>query len=239
MRRFLICIFIVVWPSLTKANTNNAAEYFRQGLESSMTYKKIEYFTKAIELNPNLSDAYVKRGMLYYFQEKYDEMIRDFKTYIELVPATAEAYRMLGVGYHKVGLFKEAVSSLTRAIEKDPDLAGAYAVRAEVYLSMGEYEKAIRDSTRAIDIWGDPQTMADAYRTRAKVNWEIGDGNAFYEDNRTALYLDPKSWIIAPGSRWGGSAPLKTMRRLGLFYFIGITFVMIFKLTLKPPGKED
>ena len=98
MRRMVICIFILVWPLMGRAHGNNAAEYFKLGLESSMTYKKIEYLTKALELNPKLSDAYENRGMLYYFQEKYDEMIQDFQTYIELVPANAETYRMLGVG---------------------------------------------------------------------------------------------------------------------------------------------
>jgi tetratricopeptide (TPR) repeat protein len=217
----------------------DAKEYFNLGLSSTMTRKKIGYFTKALELNPTIADAYAKRGMLFYFQEKYDKMIQDFKSYMECVPATAEAHHMLGVGYLKTGRFKEAASSLTRAIEMAPDLAGAYANRAEVYLSMGKYEHAINDSTKAIEIWGDPQTMSDAYRTRAKVNWEIGSGEGFYEDNRTALYLDPKSWRVTPGSSWGGNTPLKTMRQMGLIYLIGIAFVLIFRLTLKAPDKED
>ena len=79
MRRMVICIFILVWPLMVKAHGKDAMEYFNLGLESSMTYKKIEYFTKALELNPMLSDAYAKRGMLYYFQEKYDKMIQDFE----------------------------------------------------------------------------------------------------------------------------------------------------------------
>lgn len=222
-----------------RANAEDSMEYFNLGLECETTHKKIEYFTKALNLNPRLAAAYAKRGMLYYFLEKYDKMIQDFQTYIELVPAKAEAYRMLGLGYLKTGLFKAAISSLTRAIEMDPDLAAAYANRAEVYLSMEKYEQAINDSTKAIEIWGEPQTMSDAYRTRAKVNWEIGKSEAFYEDNRTALSLDPKSWKVAPGSSWGGNTPLKKMRQMGLFYLIGIAFVMIYRLTLKPPDKED
>jgi len=230
---------MLVWPLMGKAHGNNAAEYFKLGLESSITYKKIEYFTKALELNPKLSNAYAKRGILYYFQEKYDEMIQDFKTYIELVPATAEAYRMLGVGYHKTGRFEEAISSFTRTIELEPEDARAYAHRAEAYLLKGKYDEAIFDSTRAIKIWGDPKTMSDAYRTKAKVYWEIGKSSEFYANNRKAMNLDPKSWKIGSGASWGGHAPMKRMRTMGLLYLIGIAFVWIFALKLKPPEKDE
>jgi tetratricopeptide (TPR) repeat protein len=209
-------------------------EYFNLGLECETTHKKIEFFTKALNLNPKLSDAYAKRGMLYYFQEKYDKMIQDFQSYIELVPATAEAYRMLGVGYLKAGRSKEAVSSFTRAIEMDPDLAAAYANRAEVYLSMGKYEQAINDSTEAIEIWGDPLTMSDALRTRAKVYWEIGRNTEAYADNRRSLRLDPrvpKFWKTFP--------PLEDLKGMGLLYLIGIAFVLVFRLKLKSPPKKE
>ena len=235
----LLLLFVFVCTAVSPVRGMDAKEYFDLGISSTVTRKKIEYFTKALDLNPMLTDAYAKRGMLYYFLEKYDKMIKDFSTYVRLVPARAEAHRMLGVGYLKTGLLKAADSSLTRAIELDPDLAGAYADRAEVYLSMGEYERAIEDSSKAIKIWGDPRTMSNAYRTRAKVNWKMGKGQAFYEDNRTAMYLDPRTWLIAPGASWGGNAPLKAMRHMGLIYLVGIAFVMIFRLRLKAPDKED
>ncbi|UCD89436.1 MAG: tetratricopeptide repeat protein, partial [Desulfobacterales bacterium] len=90
MKRIVICILILVWPLMAKAHSKDAMAYFNLGLESGRTYKKIEYLTKALELNPGLAAAYENRGMLYYFQEKYDMMIKDFQTYIELVPAKIE-----------------------------------------------------------------------------------------------------------------------------------------------------
>jgi tetratricopeptide (TPR) repeat protein len=234
MRKMAIIIFILVWPLISKAHGMDAMEYFNLGIENRMTYKKIEYFTKALELNPKLSDAYAKRGMLYYFSEKYDKMIQDFQSYIELVPAKAEAYRMLGLGYLKSGLFKAAISSLTRAIEMDSNLASAYTNRAEAYLLSGKYEEAILDSTKAIKIWGDPITMSDAYRTRAKVYWEIDRNTEAYADNRRSLRLDPrvpKFWTTFP--------PMKEVRGMGLLYLIGIAFILIFRIRLKPPEKDD
>jgi len=234
MKRIAICLFAFVWLFATTAHGKDAIEYFKLGLESSMTYKKIEYFTKALELNPKLSDAYAKRGMLYYFQEKYDEMIQDFQTYIQHVPATAEAYRMLGVGYLKAGRSMEAVSSFTRAIEMDAFLVSAYAHRAEAYRLDGKYEETIRDATRAIKMWGDPLTMSDVLRTRAKVYWETGRNTEAYADNKRALHLDPrvpKFWKTFP--------PVEDLRGMGLLYLIGIAFVLIFRLKLKSPPKKE
>jgi len=234
MRRLIIFLFMLILLAAAPIYAMDAIEYFRLGCKSGMTYKKIEYFTRALELNPGFAAAYAKRGMLYYFQEKYDKMIQDFKTYIEHVPATAEAYRMLGVGYLKTGYFAEAVSSFTRAIEMDAFLVSAYAHRAEAYRMDGKYEEAIRDATRAIKMWGDPLTMSDVLRTRAKVYWEIDRNTEAYADNRRSLHLDPrvpKFWKTFP--------PLEDLRGMGLLYLIGIAFVLVFRLKLKSPPKKE
>ena len=106
MRKMTICIFILLWPIITKAHGMDAMAYFNLGIENRMTYKKINYFSRALELNPSLSEAYEKRGMLYYFQEKYELMIQDFQRFIEFVPTNASALRMLGIGYLKTGLYR-------------------------------------------------------------------------------------------------------------------------------------
>ena len=233
MKRTAACLFVLVWLFATTAHAKDAVAYFNLGLKSSMTCKKIEYFSKALDLNPKLADAYAKRGMLYYFQEKYDKMIQDFKTYLKHAPATAEAYRMLGVGYLKTGCFTEAVSNFTRAIEMEAFPAFAYAHRAEAYRLDGKFEEAIRDATRAIKMWGAPLTMSDALRTRAKVYWQIDRKTEAYADNKRALDLDPRANIF-----WKTSPPVEDLRGMGLFYLIGIAFVLVFRLKLKSPPKN-
>ena len=41
---------------------------------------------KAIELNPNYSDAYFHRGTAYYYDFKFDEAVKDYDKAIELEP---------------------------------------------------------------------------------------------------------------------------------------------------------
>ena len=76
---------------------NNAIDYFNMGVKSSISQTKIEYFSKAIELNPKLASAYEERGLLYFFQEKYNKAISDYNKYIEFATPKAEVYQMLGL----------------------------------------------------------------------------------------------------------------------------------------------
>ena len=238
MRKITIYIFLLAWSLIPKAHSMDAMEYFNLGMENRMTYKKIKYFSRALELNPSLAEAYEKRGMLYYFQEKYEPMIQDFQHFIEFAPTKASALRMLGIGYLKIGLYREAVSSFTQAIKLDPRFAGAYSNRAEAYRFVGKYDQSILDSTTAISIGGDQLTMSEAYRNRYKTYWKIGEGEKAYSDLRESWRLDPRVWKIWRNNGRMFNYP-EYMKKLGLVYFIGIAAALIFKPKFKPPEKDE
>lgn len=143
MRKLYIYILglliLAGWPTHDRevlAFGENAVGYFNLGLKSSMAYKKIDYFTKAIELDPRLAPAYEKRGLHYYFQEKYDKVIEDFTRFIRLVPDKADAYRMLGMAYLKIGDYDKAIINFDRAIDLDPEISAAYSYRRMPFAGM-------------------------------------------------------------------------------------------------------
>jgi tetratricopeptide (TPR) repeat protein len=226
-----------VLASEIPTHIDNAMDYFDYGLKSSMTSEKIEYFTKALELDPELAAAYERRGMLYYFQEKYDKVIQDFNSYIELAPAKGEAYRMLGMGYLKSGMYRPAINNFTRAIEIKTEHVDAHAYRAEAYRLNGKYDEAIIDATRAIKLRGDPRAISDAYRTRAKVYQKIGRNELVNADIDAAWQVDPRVPI------WWRElvmyASPEDMRRVAPIVVIVIAFVLIFGIRLKPPEKDE
>ena len=158
MQRKIICLLIFFMLSALPVHSENAMDYFHLGLNSNSTSTKIKYFSKALELDPMLAEAYEKRGMLYFFQEKFDHVIQDFQAYIRLAPPKAEAYRMLGIGYLYSGFYEQAIDRFTRAIEMESELVSTYANRAEAYRLSGKYEEAIRDSTIAIKLIDDGRT---------------------------------------------------------------------------------
>jgi tetratricopeptide (TPR) repeat protein len=227
--RYLIFIMLLALP----VRAENATDYFKLGHKSTITRTKIKYYSKALALDPNLVEAYEKRGLLYFFQREYDNVIKDFQTYIRLAPPKAEAYRMLGMGYLKIRDYRSAINIFTRAIEIEPNLSFPYANRAEAYRLNGNYQEAILDSDRAIKNWGEPIAVADAYKTRSKINWEIGRNREAYADHRKSVNLDPR----IPRS-WGRYPPVQYMRGMGLIVLIGVAFILIFGLKFKPPDKE-
>ena len=237
MKKTAIYFCILLWLLAAPAFADKAMEYFNLGVRSSITHKKIQYFTKALELNPGLAAAYEKRGLLHYYQRNYDQVISDYHAYLDLVPAEAEAYQMLGLGYLKSDMHQPAIYHFTQAIKIDPDLASAYAYRAEAYRLSGNDKKSISDATKATKLRGDPRAQADAYKTRAKIYRRLGNVELAVADSRAAMRIDPRIPRFWGRRYFFRYASPEELSKAGLIVLIAIAFILIFKLTLKPPKK--
>ena len=237
MKTVPIYLFILLWLLAAPAYGDNAIKYFNLGVKGSATHKKIEYYSKALELNPALAAAYEKRGLLHYYQGNYDKVIQDYETYLDLVPAKADAYRMLGLGYLKSHRYERAIYNFTQAIKIDPQLTGGYAYRAEAYRLSGNDEKAIRDATTATKLRGDLRAQADAYKTRAKIYRRLGSVELAVADSRAAMRIDPRVPRFWGRRYFYKYASPEELSKAGLIALIAIALILIFKLTIKPPQK--
>ena len=237
MKRLSIFLFLtLLWSAANLAHAEDAGEYFKLALKSSTANKKIKYLSKALELDPNLASAYQRRGMLYYFQEKYDHVIEDFENYTRLIPDDAEGYRMLGMGYLYNKSYDSAIATFTHALTVDPSLISALCYRAEAYRRSGKNEEALRDSTEVILLGKEARVVADAYVTRAKVFGKIGLKERAVADIKASLQIDPRTWFYRYVS---GYASLEEIRGAGLIAILVLAFVLIFKLRMKVPNRED
>jgi len=245
MKKLLTAIIVFVFYIAGPAWGYDAANFYNLGLDSSMANTKINYFTRAIELNPALSAAYEERGMLYYFQEHYTKMIRDFLNVTELNPDNANGYSMLGLAYLKKDDYDSAVSNLTRAIALKPELAEAYGYRAEAYRLKGMLDLAVQDADRVLDIGGNKQTIGMAYSTRAKAFRDLGEIERADADFKKAVNLDPaydiyKFFTITEylADSAGRSGSLKSVGRMGAVLIVAIFFALIFKISMPAPKKK-
>jgi tetratricopeptide (TPR) repeat protein len=246
MKKLLTAIVVLGCYIGVPAWGYNATHFYKLGLDSNLANTKINYFTRAIELNPTLSAAYEERGMLYYFQAHYTKMIRDFLKVTKLSPDDANGYAMLGIAYFKINNYHSAVTNLNRAIALKPGLATPYGYRAEAYRLMGRLEPAVQDATRAIEIGGNKRTIGKAYSTRAKAYKALGERARAEADLEKAVNLDPaydiyKSFTTTEflADSAGRSGSIKGIGWMGAAGMIAIAFVLIFKLTLPPPGKDN
>lgn len=197
----------------------DAIEFFNRGLKSTLAYKKIEHFTKAIQLNPDLVEAYEKRAIHYYLQWQLDKAVQDYNRVIALKPNYVNAYLMRGLAYlkqdygegysaelknltfhlskRKVPEFSEslerAIKNFSRAIELDPQLASAYSYRAMAYRIKGMIEEAFQDANMVIQLKSDSQSTARAYKTLSKIYRKLGQDELSEINFRKSVVLDPYS----------------------------------------------
>jgi tetratricopeptide (TPR) repeat protein len=246
MKKAIACIIIYVLLTACTAWGQDAMQLYDLGIKSSMTKRKIDYFTKALALDPNLSAAYEKRGVLYYFQENYPATIQDFQKVAYLKPFNSEAYVMLGLAFMKQGNLDEAIANLSRAIELDAQAADAYSYRSEAFRLNGMIEEAIQDSTRAIKLGGSEPIIGRAYTTRSKAYRELGQNELADADFKKASKLDPEQYMYRMLTStelladWAAeSSRLENVGRMGAALVIALVFVVIFKLALSIPRKDD
>ena len=102
-------------------NPKNALNYYiraRMGNEYGNT--EVGDFTKAIELDPTLTNAYYGRGAGFAAHKNYYEALADFNKVIERAPKSITAYTKRSSVYYSLGEIDKATADLRRAIEFDP-----------------------------------------------------------------------------------------------------------------------
>jgi tetratricopeptide (TPR) repeat protein len=121
---------------------NNSFPYKQQGNgwnEEPEYDKAIADYSKAIELNPEFIDAYLRRGNIYSRKGQYNNAISDYSRLIELKPEDPESYYIRGGTYIGKGEYDNAISDFSKAIELKPGHVAAYAMRGLLYYNKGQY----------------------------------------------------------------------------------------------------
>ena len=148
----------------------------------------IAAYSRAIELNPELADAYNGRGAAYGSKREHDRAIEDYTKAIELDPEDAIAYYNRGISYDEKGDVDRTIANYTKAIKLDPELADAYSNRGNAYREKGELESAIKDFNKAIDL---DSKHASAYNNRGIAYYEKGEHDLAIKDYTTAIKYQP------------------------------------------------
>lgn len=165
-----------------------SGQYFYQAINEPNLDKKTEFYSKAIELNPNLAAAYCSRGNAYSNKGEYDKAFKDYDKAIELNPNYAEAYHNRGNAYKFKGELDKAIMDYNTAIKLNPNYAPAYYNRGIAYDDKGEYDKAIKDYDKAIE--RNPN-YAKSYNGKANAYFNMGDLPKALENANIAINKYP------------------------------------------------
>ena len=167
---------ISLWNDCTKNYRNvpiayyNLAEiYFLQKWDLD---RAIPLFMKAIETDPKYAEAYVNRGLIYYYKRDYKKAVWDYDQAEKFRPDIAEIYINRGNAYNALGRKDDAILEYNRALHINPGQAETWFNLANMYLEQKKFDKAVADYTRAIEL---KPLYATAYYNRAIIYARRGE----------------------------------------------------------------
>ncbi len=146
----------------------------------------VVHFTRALEISPNLANAYLERGVSYAYLNESDQAITDLGQAIALNPNLAHAFSARGSIYRQRGDFQHAMQDFSDSLKIEPSL-DAYYERGQTYEALLEHQKAIEDYDRALAVMRDSPNV---YRSRALAKRNLGDDAGYESDRDMARTLE-------------------------------------------------
>lgn len=124
-----------------------------------LSYASLERYDDAIadlgraqDSEPQNTDIYYERGLIYEQCGYLDKAISDFTRAIELDPSNDDALSERGNVYRKLHQYELALDDQRRALGINPDSELAYARRGHTYLDLDRNDEALEDFNRAITL---------------------------------------------------------------------------------------
>ena len=106
--------------------------------------RSVSSCTQALTLQPDLPEALVARGRIFYVQKKYDQAIEYVRRAIERKPDCEGAYFVLGGSLFATDRWAEAAALVQPAIEANGDDYNAYSPFINVLGALGQAESSRR-----------------------------------------------------------------------------------------------
>ena len=134
-------IQLLLLLSLLVACESEYDKLIRKGVETNNPEIAIKYYSDAIKLNPNNSDAYFFRGMEYTFDNLSPQKSNnDFLKAIKLGRSANGLYTVIAINYEYLKDYSKALEFLNKKIEVDSNNFYAFdyyqKARLEVKLNM-------------------------------------------------------------------------------------------------------
>ena len=104
---------------------------------------------RAININPELAEAYVSRGATKAQHDRCEDAIADLDKAISIDPDIAEAYLSRGAAKFLLGRLEEAIAEYDKVIRINPEHVGAYQNRGKAKKSLQQYAAAKEDFKQA------------------------------------------------------------------------------------------
>ncbi len=178
------CSFVYTWFDASEANLKEANEASR----------------KALELDPELAEAHVSRGMALSLSKQYDEAGKEFETAIRQNPDLFEAYYFYARACFSQGRLEQAAELLERACKLRPEDYYAPSLLGMAHVDLGRqadaeaaYQQCLRAAKEHMELFPDD---ARALYLGAVALVRTGDRERGLEWAKRALAAEPEEPFV-------------------------------------------
>jgi tetratricopeptide (TPR) repeat protein len=198
-----VCIDKHDWIELRKiaktmqGYTNSEADgHFLEGnaLSHSMNYSEaISCYKKAVEIMPDMHEAWYNMGISYYNLGDYHKSISCYEKAVEIKPDKHEAWYNMGNSHYNLGDYHKSISCYEKAVEIKPDMHEAWYNLGISYFNLGDYHKSIACYEKAVEIKPDKNeawySMGSSYVKLQSLDKAYSSYSRFI-----ALTVSPRPW---------------------------------------------
>jgi tetratricopeptide (TPR) repeat protein/MinD-like ATPase involved in chromosome partitioning or flagellar assembly len=188
---------------IARQNRIKAESYNSSGLlqlQNNYYDPAIDDFSKAIQVKPDYTEAYLNRARVYTNIGKFPQAIEDYTEAIKIKPDQPVAYFERGDVYSRNISDDKAIADYTEAIRLKSDYWNAYLNRGYTYESNDRFDEAIADYTQIINSSSE-QFKPDAYLRRGATYLRKKNEESAAQDFLAAINSSVKDEIRDPASR--------------------------------------
>lgn len=153
--------------------------------------RAVEYFSKAIELNPDHTEARLGRAIIYWQLNRYEAALPDLNRAVEIQPDLIWAYYVRGACLISLHRYEEGIDDFATVTASDAlateDLVRAHRWHGIGLLNLERYDEAIVDFTRCVELEPDNPFH---YVERGRVYQETGQIELARADYEAYLALE-------------------------------------------------
>jgi tetratricopeptide (TPR) repeat protein len=165
-------------------------------------------FTRAIALDPKLSDGYYDRALVESDVGRYAAALDDFAAVANAASSYPSYYYYRGYVHFENNDYDQAIADLTTASLTMGQDASVYYRRAKAFDAKGDRESAMADFSAAIRLKPEPEMLDSAYRWRGTEAFGLKRYEEAIADFSALMKLNP-------------SDADATMRRANAYYAQG------------------
>ncbi len=189
-RKVLWGVFVMFIGSGLTLFAQSPKKYFKTGQEflSKGSYQDaIEQFSKAIELKPEYTDAYIARAGVYETLGEKEKALEDYKRTLVFDTKDGMIYYHAGKLCYELGKYEEAVELLDKSIETMKKPVAPYHTKISALMALGKYEEALAAANKLLDL----KKNATNYYLRGRAYEKLENLQAAVNDYLMAERLSP------------------------------------------------